>query len=221
MNETHEDILCSLVKDYHNQKQEMKDWLNIVGQRLTWNKEDMHTFLRLTKKDKAYLKSLDLVPNMSYYVVAPKREYLEKFRVYYTVRGPKTWNDYIAFTQKVFLSSYEKQIDNFDFKIDSLVVAQQRLLVYCHKNNNYVSDKQAAWIQGNLFSSDICDRLIQGNRVLILSEYDVKELDNLVGTLRLTKIAININKMDYQGIYDNTAAKKKPTTNSNDSGMYD
>lgn len=192
------------VPNYDSCSPGMQDWLIVVAKRLRWSKKDFLTFDRIisTPKDRRFFESLDLKANRSYYVVSNQWEFLEKFRVYYKVEGIKHKNDYIDFTSKVLLSAYEKQINNDDFNIDSMVVSNKRLLVYCHKNNNYMSDKQQAWIQGNLFASDICDRLIKGNKVLILSEYDVSEIDSLVGRMPLVKIKIGDNDLTHHGLYN-------------------
>lgn len=64
-----------------------------------------------------------------------------------------------------------------------------------------MTDKQTAWIQGNLFASDICDRLIRGSKILILSEYEVSEVEDLLKTFKLQKIRIRANDMKLHGLY--------------------
>ena len=106
-----------------------------------------------------------------------------------------------AFSNKVFLNSYIKEVNDDQFKIDEMIISRKRLQVYCHKNN-HMTDKQTAWVQGNLFASDICDRLIRGSKILILAEYDVEEIDNLLDSFKLRKIKIKDNDMEVHGLYN-------------------
>lgn len=198
-----EKMLRKVIKGYDNLSDNMKLWLDRVSNRLERNEQDFRTYLALSRsnKDMDFFDNLKLISDMSYYVVAPKREYLEKFRIYYQVYGPKNVNDLIFFSNKVFLNTYVRQTNETNFNIDEMVVSNRRLQVYCHANNN-MTDKQSAWIQGNLFASDICDRIIKGNRVLILSEYKVDEIEALLQSIRLKKIAINDNDLQFHGLYN-------------------
>ena len=67
-----------------------------------------------------------------------------------------------------------------------------------------MTDKQTAWIQGNLFASDICDRLIRGSKILILSEYEVAEVEDLLRTFKLQKVKIGDYDMQFHGLYNAT-----------------
>lgn len=215
MSESEVEKIRNYIGGFDNLSPNMQDWTITVAKRLKWNRKDLATYQAIVSspKDMAFFSNLKLKANKSYYVVSNQWEFLEKFRVYYKVFGIKNTNDYIEFTNKVFLSTYEKALDDEDFNIDRMVVSNKRLLVYCHKNNNYVSDKQKAWIQGNLFASDICDRLINGSKVLILAEYEVNEIETLVGRMPLTKIKIGDSDLKHHGLY---AENYKPEKKSKD-----
>lgn len=196
-------LLRKVIKNYDNLPQNVQYWMNKVVNRVDRCEQDLRTYLALSKsvKDMNYLNSLKLQSDMSYYVVADKREHLEKFRIYLQVCVPKGVNDFIAFSDKVFLNSYVRQVNDEKYNIDDMIISHRRLQVYCHKNN-HMTDKQTAWIQGNLFASDLCDRMIKGSKVLILSEYDLPEVDNLLTSFKLRKINIKNNDMELHGLYN-------------------
>lgn len=212
MIEVEEKFLREIIANFDKLPENKQDWFAMVGRRLAWNEQDFRTYLKIIQSDKdvKFFGGLKLKPNMSYYVVAESREALEKFRIYYTVHGAKTFEDFIRFTQKIFLNTYVEQTSNPNCDINDMVLSGKRLLVYCHKNNKYVSDKQQAWIQGNLFCSDVCDRLIKGHKVLILAEYNIKELDDILGDIKLLKINISKTDLTNHGLYTlkNNVAKR-------------
>ena len=203
MSETEKNKLRKVFSDFDTYPTSKQDWLCEVCRRLSWKLQDLRTYVAIDKtpKDKRFFEKLKLNANMSYYVVSSNREFLEKFRVYFTVYGVKNRFDYIIFTKRVSLNDYKKAIDNKDFSIDELVMDSKRLLVYCHKNNSYISDRQQASVQGNLFCSDICDRLLADSKVLILAEYKIDEIENIIGQMRLTKVVIGDNDLTHHGLY--------------------
>lgn len=196
-------LLRRTIKNYDELPNNTKFWLDVVVNRVGRNEQDFKTYLAMSKsnKDMTFLSNLKLNGDMSYYVVSDRREYLEKFRIYMQVCVPKTVNDYISFSDKVFLNTYVKQVHDDKFNIDEMIISRRRLQVYCHKNN-HMTDKQTAWIQGNLFTSDICDRLIRGSRILILSEYEVPEVEDLLRSFKLRKIKITEGSMNFHGLYN-------------------
>lgn len=221
MIEKEEKFLREELRNFDQVPENVLEWLCMVGRRLSWNRTDFRVYMAITKsqKDMAFFDNLKLNPNMSYYVVSESREFLEKFRVYYTVYGAKKTSDYIKFTKKIMLNMYVRQIEDPEFSINNMILSGRRLLVYCHNKNNYVSDKQQAWIQGSLFSSDICDRLLNGNRLLILAEYNVKEIDEIVGVYRIVKIHIGKNDLTNHGMYlmnNSVVHKNDGKSNAND-----
>lgn len=196
-------LLRKVIKKYDELPYNVKNWLDKVVNRVSRNEQDLRTYLAMSKsqKDMNFFNSLNLKSDMSYYVVSSKREFLEKFRVYMQVCSPKHLDDLVLYSDKVFLNTYVRQVKEEKFDIDEMIVANRRLQIYCHKNNN-MTDKQSAWIQGNLVASDICDRIIRGNKILVLSEYPVEEVDDLVGTIMLRKIVINDNDLQFHGLYN-------------------
>ena len=202
-------LLKKVIKNYDDLPQNLKYWLDKVVNRTDHNESDLRTYLAMSKsnKDMAFFESLKLKKNLSYYVVSEQREFLEKFRVYLQVCVPKDVNDFISFSDKVFLNSYVRQVNDEKFNINEMLLSHRRLQVYCHKNN-HMTDKQSAWVQGNL-----CDRLIRGNKVLILAEYKVDEVEELLKSFPLKKIEIRNNDLTLQGLY-----KVNNITDSNGKG---
>jgi hypothetical protein len=207
-------LLRKVIGNYDNLTDNTKAWLENVVNRLERNEQDLRTYLAMVKSDKdmSFLNSLKLTKDMSYYVVSDRREFLEKFRVYMQVCVPKTFNDYISFTEKVFLNTYVRQVNDDKFNIDELILSRKRLQIYCHKNN-HMTDKQTAWIQGNLFTSDVCDRLIRGSKLLILSEYPLDEVEDMLSSFKLRKIVIKKNDMKLHNLYTVAGNTKSKSVN--------
>lgn len=198
-------LLRKVIKNFDELPYNVQYWLDKVVNRVERKEQDFRTYLAMSKsaKDMKFLNSLKLKENMSYYVVSDRREFLEKFRVYMQVCVPKDVSDFIVFSDKVFLNSYVRQVNEDKYSIEDMLLSHRRLQVYCHKNN-HMTDKQTAWIQGNLFASDICDRLIRGSKILILSEYEVAEVEDLLRTFKLQKVKIGDNDMQFHGLYNAT-----------------
>lgn len=180
-----------------------QNWLCEVARRLRWNEEDFRTYLCIdnSARDKKFFDSLNLEYNMSYYVVSDKQEFLEKFRVYYLTNITSKREGKVFFTKRVVLNDYIKVVDDPNYSMSELTLDNKRLLVYCHKNNCYVTDKQQAWVQGNLFCSDICDRLLSGEKLLILAEYPIREIEDILGQMKLIKVLINKDDLVTHGLY--------------------
>ena len=196
-------LLRKVIKNFDDLPYNLQYWLDKVVNRVERKEQDFRTYLAMSKsaKDMKFLDGLKLKENMSYYVVSERREFLEKFRVYMQVCVPKDVSDFIEFSDKVFLNSYVRQVNEDKYSIEDMLLSHRRLQVYCHKNN-HMTDKQTAWIQGNLFASDICDRLIRGSKILILSEYEVSEVEDLLRTFKLQKVKISDNDMQFHGLYN-------------------
>ena len=180
-----------------------QNWLCEVARRLRWNKDDFAAYLAIdnSSRDKKFFESLKLEYNMSYYVVSEKQEFLEKFRVYYLTNVTSKREGNVFFTKRVFLNDYVKVVDDPNYSMSELTLDNKRLFVYCHKNNRYVTDKQQAWVQGNLFCSDVCDRLLSGEKLLILAEYPIQEIEDILSQMKLIKVAINNNDLITHGLY--------------------
>ena len=196
-------LLRKVIKNFDDLPYNLQYWLDKVVNRVERKEQDFRTYIAMSKsaKDMKFLDGLKLKENMSYYVVSERREFLEKFRVYMQVCVPKDVSDFIVFSDKVFLNSYVRQVNEDKYSIEDMLLSHRRLQVYCHKNN-HMTDKQTAWIQGNLFASDICDRLIRGSKILILSEYEVSEVEDLLRTFKLQKVKIGDNDMQFHGLYN-------------------
>ena len=160
-------LLRKVIKNFDDLPYNLQYWLDKVVNRVERKEQDFRTYLAMSKsaKDMKFLDGLKLKENMSYYVVSERREFLEKFRVYMQVCVPKDVSDFIVFSDKVFLNSYVRQVNEDKYSIEDMLLSHRRLQVYCHKNN-HMTDKQTAWIQGNLFASDICLFLMKSKKFI-------------------------------------------------------
>lgn len=186
---THKTLEQLYPKQWETWNPAMREFCTNAFKRLGGDLDDFKIWIKImrSKKDRAFFESLNLGPQ-SYYVVSPKKELLERFRIYWTTQ------DYM---HNLYLGDLVTTRELLEQRVNRTAQEQDTyrrnniFYLYNHAHNQWLG-KQDVFHYSELMSF-VADRNLHGRLTLVMSELDI---DVVKQSGELTRIYLDPLKLD-------------------------
>lgn len=186
---THKTLEQLYPKQWETWNPAMRELCTNAFKRLGGNLEDFKVWVKImrSKKDRAYFESLNLGP-YSYYVECPKKELLDRFRIYWTTQ------DYM---HTLFLGDLVSTRELLEQRVNKTAQEQDVyrrnniFYLYNHAHNQWLG-KQDVFHYSELMSF-IADRNLHGRLTLVMTEINIEVVEK---SGELINIKLDPTKLD-------------------------